>query len=108
MTPRHYVCVDELARWAETVGRSGGPRSWSVIEDAALTGEFVRVYAEKLGRSAQPEHLRIEQADDAVRVSYSGGVVEMTDPNGDDLDLVEAVTNAALTLAQIEHDNEYS
>lgn len=100
--------MDELARWAETVGRSGGPRSWTVIAHAALSGEFVRVYTEKLGRPAQPEHLRIEQTDGAVRVSYSGGVLEMTDPNGDELDLLEAVTYAAATFAQHEHDNEYS
>ena len=100
--------MDELARWAETVGRDGGPRDWTVIEDDALRNEFVRVYSHKLGRSATPEHLRIEQADNAVRVSYSGLALEMTDPDGQQLELLEIVTSAALTMAQIEHDNEYS
>src|SRR5262245_43352088 len=100
--------VDELARWAETVGRDGGPRSWAVIDDAALRDEFIRVYSEKIGRSVPSESLRIERAHDGVRVSYSGGTLEMTDPSGDEVDVHEAVTNAALTLAQIERDNEYS
>ena len=43
-----------------------------------------------------------------LRVSYSGCVLETTDPDGDQLDLLETVISAALTLAQIEHDNEYS
>ena len=66
-------------------------------------------YSEKLGRPATPEHLRIEQADDAVRVrvSYLGSVLETTDPDGGQLDLLETVTSAALTLAPTEHDNEY-
>jgi hypothetical protein len=83
--------------------------AWTVIKDDALRNEFVRVYSDKLGRPATPDELRIEQADDAVRVriSYSGSVLETTDPDGDPLDLLETVTNAAVTLAQIEHDNEY-
>ena len=100
--------MDELARWAETVGRDGGPRNWTVIDDVTLRDEFVRVYSERLGRPVEPEHLRIERADNALRVSYSGSALEMADPDGDELDLFEAVASAALTLAQIEHDNEYS
>jgi hypothetical protein len=98
--------VDELARWAETVG-GGSPRDWVLVDDPALTEAFVRTHTKKLGRAASPELLRIERAEGAARVSYSGGTLVMSDPNGDDLDLLEAVTDAALTLAQIEHDNDY-
>jgi hypothetical protein len=98
--------VDELARWAETVG-GGEPRSWVLVDDPALTEEFVPVYTEKLGRAASPELPRIERAHGAVRVWYSGGALVMSDPDGNDLDLLESVTNAALTLAQIERDNDY-
>jgi hypothetical protein len=103
---RHHVCVDELARWAETVG-GGPPRDWVLVDDPALTEAFVRAYTKRLGRAASAELPRIERADGAVRVSYSGGALVMSDPNGDDLDLFEAVTDAALALAQIEHDNDY-
>ncbi len=89
------------------MGRDGGPRDWIVIDDDALRNEFVRVFSDKLGRPATAERLRIEQADDAVRVSYSGCVLETTDPDGGKLDLLETVTIAALTLSQIEHDNDY-
>ncbi len=83
--------------------------AWTVIEDDALRDEFVRVYSDELGRPADAESLRIEQADDAVRVriSYSGGVLETADPDGNPLDLLDTVTYAARTLAQTEHDNEY-
>jgi hypothetical protein len=99
--------VDELARWAETVGRDGGPRDWAPVDDPAVIDEFVRVHAEKLGRPCERDLVRIERADDALRVQYSGTALEMTDPAGGPIDLLESVTSAALTLAQIEHDNEY-
>jgi hypothetical protein len=99
--------MDELARWAETVGRDGGPRNWTLVEDPAVTDEFVRAYTEKLGRPCDRSLVRIERADDALRVQYSGATLEMTEPDGDELDVLESVTSAALTLAQIEHDNDY-
>ena len=101
------VRVDELARCAETVGRDGGPRDWTAVSDPAVTDEFVRVYSEKLGRPCDRDLVRIERADNALRVWYSGSALEMTDPEGHALDLLESVTSAALTLAQIEHDNDY-
>lgn len=62
--------------------------AWTVIEDDALRTEFVRVYSDTLGRPASHDDLRIEQADDAVRVriSYSGAVLETTDRDGDPLE----------------------
>jgi len=68
----------------------------------------VSVYSESLGRPALPELVRIEQADDAVRISYSGTTLEAADREGSGLDLLAHVTSAALTLAQIERDNDYS
>jgi hypothetical protein len=83
--------------------------AWTVIEDDALRNEFVRVYSDTLGRPVTPDDLRIEQADDAVRIRilYAGAVLETTDPDGEQLDQLETVTSAARTLAYSERDNEY-
>jgi hypothetical protein len=85
----------------------GRSRRWSPVDDQSLRDTFVRAYSDKLGRLVPSEDLRIEQADDAVRISYRGGEIQMIDPDGGPLDLLECVTEAARTLAQNERDNEY-
>ena len=102
----HYEYVDDLERSAKTVGAEV-PRDWVLVHDASLVEEFERLYAEALGRPASPELLRIEHADGAVRVSYAGGTIVDADPNGDDVDLLEAVSSAARTLGRIERENEW-
>jgi hypothetical protein len=99
--------MDELARWAETVGGKG-PRDWVDVEDPDLTAVFERVYSQVLGTSPRRDLLQISTAPGAVRVTYSGSTImfEQDDDNEAE-DLRETIEHAAFTLADSEQQNEW-
>jgi len=99
--------VDELARWAESVGGKE-PRDWVLVDDPDLTAEFEHVYSEVLGRSPGQDLLQISTAPGAVRVTYSGPTITFEQGEEDEAKyLRETIGHAAFTLADIEQQNEW-
>lgn len=96
------LVYDELRAWAETVTREAG-LPFELVLDGTSLQRFQTVFAGSGGHDAAVA-VDIESCPGWVRVKHSGGTT-MTEWDGSRGGLAEAVTHAAMVLAEEANDD---